>query len=193
MQLFTQSIPALVESLVDDPFYQAITDDLEGRKRVLASYFTYSLDEAARTGRCTVMEAEPKLGAAAWLLPRSAEVEASESIAKANYLAGILGVRGNKNYHRIVSFMSPLASQSIPADAWYLSIIGVLPTEQGRGIGAKLLRNTLQEAASAGVSCYLETFSSGNLGFYERLGFKEVARHHEPITDTEYSIMCRGA
>ena len=76
--------PALVEWLFDDPFYQAITADFEdmaARKQALAAYFAYSLAEARRTGRCVY--SEPDLGAAAWLLPRTPDVEAAESSSKA--------------------------------------------------------------------------------------------------------------
>ena len=196
MSSFTRSLPALVESLFDDPFYQAISidfsDDLAARKQVLGAYFEYSLGEAERTGRCVVCT-DPELGAAAWLLPRTPSVDAAESAAKTSYLSGLLGPRGNENYHRMVRFMAPFAEAVMPSDAWYLSIVGVLPTAQGKGVGARLLTPTLDEVQNAGVSCYLETFSSRNPAFYERLGFKHVASHLEPTTNAEYTIMRRDA
>lgn len=194
MNPFTRSLPALVESLFDDPFYQAISidfsDDLAARKHVLGAYFDYSLGEAERTGRCVVC-AEPELGAAAWLLPRTPDVDAIESAAKTRYLSALFGPRGNENYHRMVRFMAPLAEAVVPADAWYLSIVGVLPTAQGQGVGARLLTPTLEEVQNAGVSCYLETFSSRNPAFYERMGFRHVATHREPTTNADYMIMRR--
>ena len=79
--------------------------------------------------------------------------------------------RGMENYHRIVRYMTALAAQAIPHSAWYLSIVGILPSAQGRGLGATLLAGTLAEASHAHVPCYLETFTPRNLRFYERLGF----------------------
>jgi len=194
MSLFTRSLPALVESLFDDPFYQAISidfcGDLTARKQVLGAYFDYSLGEAERTGRCVVC-AEPELGAAAWLLPRTPGVDAAESMAKTTFLSGLFGPRGNENYHRMVRFMAPLADAVVPTDAWYLSIVGVLPTAQDQGVGARLLTPTLDEVQNAGVSCYLETFSSRNPAFYDRMGFRLVATHRDPTTNTDYMIMRR--
>ena len=185
---------ALVESLIDDPFYQAITvdfsSDLAARKNALNLYFHYSLMEAERTGRC-VVAAEPQLGAAAWLLPRSCEVQAAESSEKATYLTSVLGPEGVANYHRIVSYMAPLAKTVVPQDAWYLSIIGILPSAQGCGLGAALLASTLLEASQARVPCYLETFTPRNLRFYERVGFRSIADHVEPTTNKPYVIMRR--
>jgi ribosomal protein S18 acetylase RimI-like enzyme len=183
---------ALAESLIDDPFYWAITadfgSDLTARKSALIRYFHYSLMEAQRTGRCVVAP-DPMLGAAAWLLPRSEEVAAAESSAKAEWLAAVLGPAGAENYDRIVGYMTPLAARVVPDGAWYLSIIGILPAAQGRGLGATLLAGTLAEASQARVPCYLETFTPRNLKFYERLGFCQVASHVEPTTNREYVVL----
>ena len=188
------STPALADALIVDPFYLAISVDFEHdmprRKAVLAAYFGYSMGEAARTGRCLVPE-DPALGAAAWLLPRADEVDATESAAKSAFLADTLGPRGLANYHRVVDFMSARAPAVVPAGAWYLSILGIAPAAQGRGIGARLLAPTLAEADAAGVPCFLETFTPPSVGFYERLGFRSAAAHHEPVSGAQYLIMCR--
>jgi GNAT superfamily N-acetyltransferase len=193
---FSQASAALVASLIDDPFYRAITDDfgtnLAARRQALSCYFEYSLGEAQRTGRC-VLASDPALGAAAWLLPRTPDADAAESQVKSEYLASILGPRGNENYYRMVNYMAPLAAQVVPSGAWYLSIIGVLPSVQGQGVGATLLAGTLAEASHAHVSCYLETFASRNLRFYQRLGFNQVAEHIDGITGRTYVVMRRDA
>ena len=191
-----QAAEALVAALIDDPFYWAISEDfgtdLAARKVALKSYFCYSLEEAKRTGRC-VIAPDPMLGAAAWLLPRTSDVASMESTAKSEYLHSVLGPRGRENYRRIVSYMAPLAAQIVPSDAWYLSIIGIVPSAQGQGLGAALLTGTLVEASNARVPCYLETFSTRNLKFYERLGFCRAACHFEPTTNKQYVVMRRDA
>jgi GNAT superfamily N-acetyltransferase len=196
MPPLSPAIPALVESLFPDPFYQAISVDFEGdmaaRKQVLGHYFQYALDEAARTGRRREAD-PPDLGAAAWLLPRAADIDAAESAAKTAALAALLGPNGNRNYHRIVDFMGPRAAGLVPAGAWYLSIVGVLPAAQGRGLGLQLLQPTLDEAGRAGAVCYLETFTPGNMAFYERLGFRSVGVFDEPVTGSAYAVMRRDA
>ena len=194
MAAFSQASAALVASLIYDPFYWAITEDfgtnLAARKHALSCYFEYSLVEAERTGRC-VIAPDPTLGAAAWLLPRTPDVDAAESKVKSEYLASILGPRGNENYYRIVRYMAPLSARVVTRGAWYLSIIGILPSAQGKGVGATLLADTLDEASNAHVSCYLETFTPRSLRFYERLGFSRVAEHIEPTTDKMYVVMRR--
>ena len=187
-----KSVAALAASLAEDPFYQAITIEAGSssqRTSVLEKYFEYSLLEAQRTGRCVVASADA--GAAAWLLPRTAEVQVRESKEKAAFMAGLLGPRGAANYHSIINFMSPLAEQHVPPEAWYLSIVGVHPAAQGKGLGRQLLTPTLGEVDALGVVAYLETFSAQNLAFYERLGFHAVASYAEPVTGASYTLMRR--
>lgn len=189
-------LPALSASLLTDPFYQSITTDFSAapadRVRVLEHYFEYSFLEAQRTGRCIVAPREQD-GAAAWLLPRSDAVNSAETQAKNAFLAEVLGPKGNLNYHRIIDFMSPRAAEHVPADAWYLTIVGVNPKAQGNGLGKALLRPTLDEMDSCRAVAYLETFSIRNRSFYERLGFRTVAEYLEPTTTASYALMRRDS
>lgn len=186
---------ALSLSLLPDPFYRAITIECASTAEqldMLDAYFDYSLLEAQRTGRCVLADV-PAHGASAWLLPRSEEIERRETREKHLFMERVLGPLGSARYHAIVDFMAPLAAKHVPADAWYLSIVGVHPDVQGRGLGRTLLSPTLDEATAAGHACYLETFTPENLGFYERLGFAPVADFLEPTTGSPYVIMRRDA
>jgi GNAT superfamily N-acetyltransferase len=189
------TLKALVDSLRFDPFYVAISEgfgDNEMRRReALARYFDYSMSEGERRGRLVVWP-DPSIGAAVWLLPAAPSVCDAESKAKAAFLTEVMGAEGAENYHRIIDFMRPRASALIDGSAWYLSIVGVAPSAQGRGIGARLLEGTLAEADEAGVNCYLETFDGRNPHFYQRLGFFAVGSHLEPVTASAYTIMNRN-
>jgi len=119
-------------------------------------------------------------------------VSDAESDAKAAFLTQLIGAHSAENYHRIIDFMRPRAAAVIDEPAWYLSIVGVAPSAQGHGIGARLIEPALAEAHEAGASCYLETFDSRNPRFYQRLGFSAVETHVEPITASAYTIMNRS-
>jgi len=194
MKYLSNPAAAVAASLLTEPFYQAITadhgDDAGRRRSVLCAYMEYSFAEAQRTGRLT-LAANPADGAAAWLLPRAAAIDAQEGAAKTEFLRATLGPAGYSRYQRIVGFMGPVSHQVVPPGAWYLSILGVLPAAQGRGIGAQLLAPTLAAADSAGAVCYLESFSERNPAFYGRLGFQTVATQREPTTNATYRIMLR--
>lgn len=138
-----------------------------------------------------VVSPERSIGAAVWLLPAEASVYDAAERAKREFLAQALGARGAGAYQGVIDFMRPRASAAVDAAAWYLSIIGVTPSAQGRGIGRRLIEPTLADADAADVDCYLETFDGRNTGFYQRLGFAEVASHAEPVTGVTYTIMRR--
>ena len=194
-QNLSAALPALALSFAADPFYRAITAGFKApdeKQRVLERYFAYSLEEARRTGHC-VVAGNPSLGAAAWLLPRAADVEATESDAKHTFLQRLLGRIGYGNYKSILEYMSVRAKRCVDDGAWYLSIVGVHPAAQGTGLGRQLLAPTLRLATEQGMPCYLETFSLRSVAFYSRLGFASVAEFREPTTDASYFVMCRAA
>jgi GNAT superfamily N-acetyltransferase len=187
------SIPALVAALSGDVFYQTILIEHAGdeaTRAALARYMAYSIDEAERTGR-VVLADDPAAGAALWLLPRAADVDTREHGAKHAFLRDLCGPRGYASYARIVGFMHAQAERAIPAGAWYLSILGVDPAIQGRGLGARLLQPTLAEADAAGVTTWLETFTDRGARFYERVGFTLVAWYDEPTTGRRYASLRR--
>jgi GNAT superfamily N-acetyltransferase len=59
---------------------------------------------------------------------------------------------------------------------WYLPLIGVEPTGQGRGYGSDLLNHALRRCRREGFQAYLESTNPRNIPLYERLGFRAVGR-----------------
>ncbi len=184
----------LASALVEDPFYAAISSDLEKRSEdrldCLSSYFEYSLREGEQIGLSVVPRPEI-YGAAIWNMPQPEEIQQRADALKMVALGGVLGERGFAAYTAILEFMHPRVGLVVPPAAWYLSILGVDPARQGHGLGAVMLAPTLALADRAGVATYLETFSPRNIRFYERLGFSTRAVHHEPVSAADYWIMVR--
>ena len=184
---------ALCRALAEDPFYRTIAGAWEqgtsAFETALVRYFEYALDDAEATGKLVVDDGQ--LGGAAWSLPTASGIDHKIQREKERFLRETLGDYGFSAYRRITKFMRRRSRACVPADAWYLSIIGIAPQMQGLGLGQKLLKPTLAEADAVAVGCYLETFSTRNVPFYARLGFDVVGMPHEPTTDARYSIMLR--
>lgn len=59
---------------------------------------------------------------------------------------------------------------------WYLAVLGVLPTWQGRGIGGRLLSALVDRARQDAVPIYLESDRSESVGFYRARGFSDCGQ-----------------
>src|SRR5262245_13237364 len=63
--------------------------------------------------------------------------------------------------------------QSHPEEPhWYLPMIGVEPTAQGRGLGADLMRHAVARCDDEGMPAYLESSNPRNISLYRRFGFE---------------------
>lgn len=86
--------------------------------------------------------------------------------------------------------MAMLAEETgkyVPAEPhWYLADIGVDVTQQGRGLGALLMKDMLQRCDLDKLPAYLESSNPKNLSFYERHGFAALGEinvgNPQPIT-----------
>jgi ribosomal protein S18 acetylase RimI-like enzyme len=140
------------------------------------------------TGRNVVVSE----GMAIWTLPsKDGGVVEQEKNAKIDFMQNLLGADYD-SYVKINEFMSSKTQDKLFENAWYLSILGITPAHQRRGIGTRLLADTLQQADEAGVACFLETFDD-NKGFYEKFGFKSAESYIIPHINAEYTIMIRPA
>jgi ribosomal protein S18 acetylase RimI-like enzyme len=177
-------------ALENDPFYHTITADrAENRRAVLADYVEYSIREAQQHGFVTLAEGDK--GAAIWLKPLEASIAEQAQAAKEAYFAGLLGENGLRTYRNLIEVMAPQAEALIDPAAWYLSILGVCPDQQGKGLGAALLRPVLALADEQRVPCFVESDNRRNLAFYERAGFVLVSEYTDPATSLEFSILIR--
>lgn len=57
---------------------------------------------------------------------------------------------------------------------WYLNVVSTLPEQQGRGLGAAVLRPVLDTCDAHGTRAYLESTNPRNLTLYRRAGFVDA-------------------
>lgn len=82
------------------------------------------------------------------------------------------GWRGVDRYARYDQHIHPLHPEG---PHFYLWMLGVEPSAQGRGVGSALLRSIIARSESAGLPVYLETDREISVRIYQRHGF-EVER-----------------
>lgn len=190
----SQAPRSLAAALIGDPFYRAITvacgEDEAARLAMLEAYFALALAEGEQAGRVDLADAAGN-GAAIWTTDTPAARRQAAYAQREAALRVLLGEQGFAHFTAIVANMEhALASHDLSA-AWYLSIAGIAPDAQGRGLGASVLAPGLAAVDAAGAACFLETYNERSLPFYARLGFVSVGRYAEAVTGCDYWLMLR--
>jgi len=184
---------ALYQALIPDPFYIELLRDITGseqeKQEILMRYMDYSMTEGEKYGRLTIA-GNPSYGAAIWSKPLDPATDNEKSLLKKDFIKTYMGETSRNAYQTIVSFMSEQLDATLQ-DAWYLSIAGIKPDYQGKGLGAGMLTEVLNETDKNEISTYLETFTPRNIRFYERMGYKITKEVAEPLTGCPYWIMVR--
>lgn len=191
---YTPYATSLYHALVDDAFYITMEASVDHPgvtpKQAMIQYMAYSMMEAGRFGELCLPEKEIH-GASIWSKPMDHRTRTRQSREKKAFIEDVMGAKSLETYLAIVEFMSSKAVSVIDESCWYLSIVGIDPAFQGNGLGASLITPVLERTDRLNVPTYLETFTPGNMGFYERLGYGPAASFFEPVTQAEYWIMVR--
>lgn len=74
---------------------------------------------------------------------------------------------------------------------WYLGLLGVRPEKQRMGVARGLLEPMLSRADREGRSVFLETGAHGNIDFYARFGFEQVAEEAVPNGPEVWGLLRR--
>ena len=184
---------ALYEALQVDAFYTTMERSVENGspKEAMLRYLDYSIEEAGRYG-AVVIPGDHTYGISIWSKPLEAHLEAEKYRQKQQFLEEYMGRASLDTYNTIVTFMSSASGKVVNDDYWYLSIVGILPEHQGKGLGVELLEQVLYETDQLQTPTYLETFTPRNVSFYNRFGYNCVESIDEPTTGSTYQVMVRN-
>jgi ribosomal protein S18 acetylase RimI-like enzyme len=94
--------------------------------------------------------------------------------------AGALGLLFRKSIWRLAKLARYLSEiehvheHDVPADHWYLAVLGVEPDMHGKKLASMLIRPFLANLDQSGMVAYLETMTAGNVQLYQHLGFRII-------------------
>ncbi len=75
---------------------------------------------------------------------------------------------------------------------WYLAVLGVDVSRQGRGLGSILMKHALARVDAERMPAYLESSNPRNIPFYERHGFEVIGRIQSGATPVLTPMLRRG-
>jgi len=164
------AVAVLARAFRDNPLDVAVIGgDPARRLASVAHGMRVSLRSAERD--CLVLAAERERGGPVGVLlavpPGRFPLDPPPLLAHLRSLLG-QGLRASTRWgtvYRALEAVHPLEPH------WYLSLLGVDPDHQGRGVGRALLRSFVDVVDRDGLPSYLETDREKNLAFYAGAGF----------------------
>jgi len=111
-------------------------------------------------------------GAALWAPPGQWRLGIGTQLRLAPRLLRLFGpsvLKHAGDFNRLEAFHG-----TMPAEHWYLAVLGTDPIRQGTGVGAALMEPILERCDRDGHGAYLESSKESNLAFYSRFGFDVV-------------------
>ena len=117
----------------------------------------------------TVHVIDGGLGAAMWL-PPDVHPDSDRLMAISEQYVP------NQNLPDMMKVFEQMEAYHPSEPCWYLPLIGVDPSCQGRGYGSALLKYALEQCDRDGTVAYLESTSEKNIPLYERHGFEILGR-----------------
>ena len=185
---------ALYDALTEDAFYITMERSVSGgsvqRREAMLRYYDYSMKEARKYGRL-YRPTGKAFGASIWSKPVSGELSKQMTDEKKAFLKIHMGDASLDKYAQITGGMAERTATVAPPNSWYLSIVGIAPSFQSRGLGGTLIRPILDMTDEMGIYTYLETFTPRNRSFYQRLGFQEAGAFDAPGVNARYWVMLR--
>lgn len=158
----------LTDAFLDDPFTVWAWPGVAGRRRELHRFHSVYLGLMRHRG--SIWTSEDRSGCAIWADPGRWRLGPVDSLRVAFAM-----MRGGRLPYLATTVLPgeirvENAHPRAPAH-YYLSVLGVTPTAQGRGVGSALLAPLLDLCDQRGVGAYLESSKIENVPFYERHGF----------------------
>jgi len=185
---------ALYDALIPDPFYMTLENSVPGspatKREAMLRYLDYSMIEGETYGKLHI-PTEHEYGVSVWSKPIAQEMELEKKSNKIQFMLNHLGQVAVETYLSITEFMSQNSIKPVSPKPWYLSIVGLKPCYQNKGLGAGLIEPILVESDRQRIATYLETFTRRNMKFYQRLGYRSIDSFHEPKTNSPYWVMLR--
>ena len=192
--LRSKAVDAVTRAFLDDPMWTCVVPSREDRGTLLRPMWDALIGFASVYGES--LTTSEGAGAACWMAPGKTRMTLWKMLRTRFALPrSMMGLPkdARERFFGMMRFIDAGHKELMPDPHWYLWVLGVAPEAQGQGIGSALLKPILERAEAAGVPCYLETQTTGNVAFYEMLGFEVLSERIEPVGELPIWFMRRGA
>ncbi len=168
----TSLLALLARAFRDDPFVGWVVRGGPGRDARAAAYFDLMLRRVS-FAHGAAFTTQGRTGVAAWVPPNAWPPSMGAQVAMLPQTLSFVGLSRLGVVSEGAERMEALRPR---APHWHLALLGVDPPSQRSGAGTALLAHGLARADAEQVPAHVETSVPANVPFYERAGFRVVAR-----------------
>jgi len=181
----------LSKAFCQDPIFRYLIPDTKQRLKTLNHYFQHVIKYGLHYGE---VYSSPNLeGISIWLPPNNSSHTRWKAIRTG---ALVLPLKVKWKYltlqNKIYKFTDNLHKKLVPYPHWYLSLIGVGPNHQGKGVGQHLLSTTINRIDLECKPIYLETNKEKNVEIFKRFGFRILKKVIVPGTEIFHWSLLRN-
>lgn len=170
----------LTQSFADNKSVNYTVKQDERRMQRIKKLMEYSFDICNMFGE--VFLTDDKKGCALVLMPDKKKATVKSTLLDIKLVASVIGFG---NIKKAMNRESAIKKIHPDGALYYLWFIGVPPSEQGKGVGSKLLNEVIQEGQVQNRILCLETSTKKNIPWYEKHGFKTYRE-----LDFGYTLYC---
>ncbi len=173
-------IDILTSSFDDNKSVNYILKQDQNRVRRIRTLMAYSFDICRMFG--DVFLSDDKNGCALVLMPDKKKTTFRSISLDAKLAISAIGLSNIKKAMSREAAINKIHPEGL---IYYLWFIGVDQTQQGNGVGSKLLDSIIKEGLSQKRTICLETSTLKNIPWYEKFGFKTYRE-----MDFGYKLFC---
>jgi ribosomal protein S18 acetylase RimI-like enzyme len=177
----------------DDPGAMIIEPDPAVRHHADRTLFAPVVRWAIPFGRALVAVApRGSIVGVATFVPAGHSIASDEEMVAAGLLEAVAAVpAAAARMEPMVGYLEELHARAIDGPHARLEFFGVDPAVQGSGVGGRLIAAGHATIDAHGERCYLETFTTKNVAFYEKRGYRVVIEGTVPGTQTPVWALIR--
>lgn len=179
-------VRTLTEAFVADPIIRFQFQNDATYPARAAAFFGHYFDVRLDGGEIFVADG----GAALWSPPGGNRL-GGEAV-KADWEQHVVRALDTDELERYERFKDVLDAMTPAEPHWYLGLLGTRPDKQGTGIARGLLDPMLARAERESLPVFLETGAKGNVEFYARFGFEQIAEDTVPSGPIVWGLLKRA-
>ncbi|WP_285116989.1 GNAT family N-acetyltransferase [Leifsonia sp. fls2-241-R2A-40a] len=175
----------------DDPVWGPALASADGGTAHLEPFWRFFVDGAIPHGAVHLQDGPAGEAAtvAVWLPPGVDELTEDQEAAVDALVARSVTPERFADYQRLWELFERTHPHETPH--MYLSLLATHPDHRGRGVGQRLLAETLRTFDAEGLPAYLESTNPANDHRYERAGFRAVGGFRSVIDGAAVTTMWR--